>query len=180
MISFVAPYVSAIITGVDYSGAHIYLVENATVTCQDFVGFAAIGAGYRHADSQLMFAGHTRGRPLPASLLLTYSAKRRSEVAPGVGEGTDMFIIGPDLGVSYQIGEHVVKKLDEIYRDGQKRITKAGQLAETKVKKYVEEDLAADTTAQVQTATPSEDIGGGASSDEEAANAADAADTVRD
>jgi hypothetical protein len=42
-----------------------------------------------------MLAGHSPFSSSPETLLLTYLAKKRSEIAPGVGKGTDMFIIGP-------------------------------------------------------------------------------------
>ncbi len=108
LINFVPPRVATIFAGIDAFGAHIYSAQNGDVTCQDGVGFAAIGAGYWHADSQFMFAGHTRTRPMPETLLLSYSAKKRAEVAPGVGEGTDMFFIGPALGSYTLVGEHVL------------------------------------------------------------------------
>jgi len=60
LINFRPPEVAAIIAGLDSTGPHIYVAQNSDVNCQDGVGFAAIGAGYWHADSQFMFAGHTR------------------------------------------------------------------------------------------------------------------------
>src|ERR1700693_1985124 len=60
---------SALIVGVDLDGfqnpnpdvprvtyGHIYLALDADITCQDRVGFAAIGIGTSHAESQFMFA----------------------------------------------------------------------------------------------------------------------------
>ncbi|MBM3290380.1 MAG: hypothetical protein FJY92_09535, partial [Candidatus Hydrogenedentes bacterium] len=90
--------VSAIVTGVDISGPHIYTIEDGEVRCHDMVGFASIGVGYWHADSQCMLWGHTRNRPFQETLYLVYLAKKRAEIAPGVGEATDMFMIGPLLG----------------------------------------------------------------------------------
>lgn len=83
----------AIICGVDAKGAHIFSVTNpGLIHCHDPVAFAAIGIGARHAESQLMFASYVRAWPLSHALLLTYSAKRRAEVAPGVGKGTDLLV----------------------------------------------------------------------------------------
>src|ERR1700685_4645892 len=81
IVNFDMASIEAIVCGVDGSGAHIYVVNNTEVTCRDAIGFAAIGAGYWHANSQFMFAGHNRNRPLAETLLLTYAAKRRAEVA---------------------------------------------------------------------------------------------------
>jgi hypothetical protein len=91
VLNFEMSEIETIVTGVDPTGSHIYVVNNRGVTCRDSVGFAAIGAGYWHANSQFMFAGHSRSKPVPQTLLLTYAAKKRAEVAPGVGEATDMF-----------------------------------------------------------------------------------------
>ena len=170
MINFAVPSVAAIITGVDPSGAHIYVAENATITCHDTVGLAAVGAGYWHADSQFMFAGHTRARPMPETLLLTYSAKKRAEVAPGVGSDTDMFMVGPTLGSYMSIGEHVLRELEQIYQTTQATIRLAEEDAELMVNAYVEE-LTAASTPKEQVAG-SEDNGREASADEEDAGAA--------
>src|ERR1700722_15759798 len=115
VLNFEMSEIGTIVTGVDPTGPHIYVVSNRGVACRDSVGFAAIGAGYWHANSQFMFAGHARSKPIPQTLLLAYAAKKRAEVAPGVGEATDMFWIGPAVGISFPVGDHVVGKLGEIY-----------------------------------------------------------------
>jgi len=85
LMKYESPRVQAIVMGVDTSGGHIYICDNGTITCQDAVGFASIGIGYWHANSQFMFAGHTKHKPMPETLLMTYFAKKKAEVAPGVG-----------------------------------------------------------------------------------------------
>src|SRR6202040_4052952 len=69
IVNFDMPEIEAIVTGIDDTGAHIYVVTNSAVACRDAIGFAAIGIGYWHANSQFMFAGHNRMRPLPETLL---------------------------------------------------------------------------------------------------------------
>lgn len=98
LINFETPDLETIFAGVDETGAHLYIAHNAHISCRDGVGFAAIGAGAGHADSQFMFAKHTRSKPIPETILLVYSAKKRAEIAPGVGKETDMFTVGPELG----------------------------------------------------------------------------------
>jgi 20S proteasome alpha/beta subunit len=85
----------AIVTGVDAdSSAHIFVVDDpGTVNCFDGLGFAAIGIGAFHAKSQFMFKGHVRWKLLHETMLLTYRAKKRAEVASGVGALTDMVTI---------------------------------------------------------------------------------------
>jgi hypothetical protein len=164
LVNFSMPSVATIVTGSDMEGEHIYVVTDGDVECLDSVGFAAIGIGRWHANSQFMFAGHDRLKPIPETLLLTYAAKRRAEVSPGVGQGTDMFTIGARLGSYVRISPKIVEDLGKIY----KRIRAASQRAIEKgnqeVRKYVEEDLARPQTPRKQEATPS-DRGGTPSSD---------------
>lgn len=88
--------VETLVTGVDSTGAHIYTINNpGLASCNDAVGFAAIGIGDNHALAQFMFSRYTRWWVFQRALLLTYSAKRRAEAAPGVGKETDLFYIGP-------------------------------------------------------------------------------------
>jgi hypothetical protein len=128
--------------GIDHSGPHIYVVRNSDVSCQDPVGFAAIGAGHWHAESQFMFAGHVRLRPFPETLLLVYSAKKRAEVAPGVGAETDMFMIGPVIGSHTPIGHHVLQHLDGIYQDSRAQEIAIGNKARERAAEYVSQIIA--------------------------------------
>lgn len=117
---FQIPTVETIFAGNDFSGAHIYVAYDAEVRCLDAVGFAAIGSGSRHANSEMMFARHTIKRPFAETFLLVYSAKKRAEAAPGVGVGTDMFTIGPLLGSYKPIEPNVLDGIEKIYQDTQK------------------------------------------------------------
>jgi hypothetical protein len=140
LINFKVPDVSTIIMGVDQSSGivpHIYTVHNDYVSCDDVIGFSAIGSGARHAESQFMLARHAWNRELPETLLLTYSAKKDAEIAPGVGTETDMFMIGPGLGQSSTIIENAVQKLESEYRKLRAKTKKAQTDAMAEVKKYV-------------------------------------------
>lgn len=145
LIQFTLPEVQAIFCGLDLTGLgpHIYVVDNsANVVCHDITGFAAIGAGYWHADSQFMFAGHTCDKSFAETLLLVYSAKKRAEVAPGVGEDTDMFIIGPGLGTNIPVvGEHVLRKLQATYKNTQSRKQKADVRSQAEIGQFISELL---------------------------------------
>jgi hypothetical protein len=153
LVNYQCSGIEAIITGVDSLGAHIFTVDNKGVSMRDAVGFAAIGAGYWHANSAMMFAEHTRRKPMPDTLLLTYSAKRRAEVAPGVGIGTDMLMIGPALGSYFPIGDHVLGKLKDIYEGLQVRDRESQAIARVEVNKYVEElNKQSEATSGEQTA----------------------------
>jgi hypothetical protein len=151
--NFKAPLASAIIAGIDPAGAHLYIVSNADIACRDGVGFASIGAGRWHAESQFMFAGHVKHRPLPRTMLLAYSAKKRAEVAPGVGEGTDMVLIGPTLGNHVNVADRVLGKLQEIYQKTREGEREAARQSDETMTKYVE-DIFAGATKQDQKASP--------------------------
>jgi hypothetical protein len=154
IVNFEMPAIEAIVSGIDGSGAHIYGANNAEVTCRDAIGFAAIGAGYWHANSQFMFAGHNRNRPLSETLLLTYAAKRRAEVAPGVGIGTDMFSVGPAPGTYGSISKEVIADLGKIYKRTRARATQSIKKSNQEVNEYVEQLGRAAAAQEQKTPTP--------------------------
>ncbi len=86
-----------IIAGTDALGPHIYKVIDPTgeVETHDDVGFAAIGEGAGHAESQFMQMAYSRTWVVPWALFLTYLAMRRSQIAPSVGKEIDLYMIGP-------------------------------------------------------------------------------------
>ena len=59
IINFPMPHVSTLIVGIDPQGPHIYVVDDDEIKCNDIVGFAAIGIGARHAESQFMLGRHS-------------------------------------------------------------------------------------------------------------------------
>jgi hypothetical protein len=164
LINFSMPAVATIVAGSDMQGEHIYVVTDGDVECYDAVGFAAIGIGRWHANSQFMFAGHHRARPIPETLLLTYAAKRRAEVSPGVGAGTDMFSIGATLGSYVRILPSIVDDLGSIYENIRNASQEAIELGNQEVRKYVE-TLAGAATSEGQKTTPT-DAGGNPSVDQ--------------
>lgn len=166
LINYEAPRISSIFAGIDNNGPHIYVADNENVSCQDLVGFASIGVGSWHANSQLMFAGHTKYKLLPETLLLVYSAKKRAEVAPGVGEATDMFLVGPNLGDSiYPLGNHVYDTLKKIHLSEQRREKTANKKARESITQYVDQ-LNKPAITKTQTSTIATDGGGETPPDE--------------
>jgi len=145
-----------IITGTDGSGAHIYIVgDPGRAMCCDLMGFAAIGVGDWHAESQFMVAKYVSSWPFEKALRLLYLAKKRAETAPGVGTDTDLFIIGsPPAGAHTQVGVDVVQRLHEMYEAHMKTIETMGWLADTQMEDYVKQ-LEASTQEAQETATES-------------------------
>jgi 20S proteasome alpha/beta subunit len=152
LVNFAMPSFEAVFIGVDEQGAHIYTVKNNGVLCQDWVGFAAIGVGAQHSNSQLMFAGHVKSKGMPETLLSVYAAKKRAEVAPGVGEGTDMCLIGPTKGTYINIGDHVLSEMQECYTTILQEAQSARERMNERINKYVE-DLGNATAPQEQSSS---------------------------
>ena len=139
LVNYRLPGTSAIITGIDRRGPHIFSVNNGAVVCQDAGGFAAIGVGSYHANSYMMFARHSRDATVSQTLLRTLAAKKRAEVAPGVGAESDMFIIGSGLG-SYNILERkIIDDTEKIYQASVKSHAATDKRAEVKAHEYVQE-----------------------------------------
>jgi len=143
LINYEVPNVEVIVAGVDQDSQgvhpHIYSIYDGAIRCDDIVGFAAIGSGSRHAETQFMLAGHGWNAELPPTLMLTYSAKKNSESAPGVGRQTDMLVIGPNLGQSIFLAQPAMGKLDAEYRKAKVREQGAQKRANDEIKRYVEE-----------------------------------------
>jgi hypothetical protein len=92
--SYSGQLTEAIVVAADDAATHLYLIDSdSKVTCQDDVGFVAIGIGSWHAKSLLMQAKYFNRTNFAAALSLAFSAKKRAEIAPGVGRDTDMFIV---------------------------------------------------------------------------------------
>ena len=113
----------AIIAGVDDFGGHIWQVEYGEQVKLDRIGFVAAGSGRRHAESEFMFGGYTPEWDFPDALSLIYSAKKRAEVAPGVGKQTDVVIIfsNPRSVRLFSDESPLVQRLEEIYRESNKK-----------------------------------------------------------
>jgi hypothetical protein len=135
LVNFYMADFDTILTGIDMDGPHIYVVGNNSLNCFDTVGFAAIGSGARHAQSQFMLARHGRLDKQEETILLTYSSKKYSEVAPGVGKATDMFGMGPELGSFFHIEQEMLSELEKMH----KRRVRREQVALKKSVKEVHE-----------------------------------------
>ena len=85
---------SLVVAGVDTSGGHIHAIEDpGTSQCYDRLGYHAIGSGHRHAILSLVTLQHSTMVDLERTLYNVYRAKRQAEIAPGVGQETDMPVI---------------------------------------------------------------------------------------
>lgn len=128
------PAVQTIIAGMDYRGAQLYVVDpDGRASCNNSVGFSAIGRGQRHAQSQFMFAQYSPSCEFDKAALLVYTAKRHAEVSPGVGERTDMFAILTHGEIVFPIANEIEESLRTAYDQMSKEQWDATQRAEQTV-----------------------------------------------
>lgn len=130
--------VEFIVTGIDQDGlAHIYRVEDpGSTVCLDGIGFAAIGFGRRHAESQFMLANYTNQWPPVNAALLAFNAKLRAETAPSVGNQSDLFIITGNGGYSPATAEQA-KDVREILARKRARDMESENVAYKEMADYI-------------------------------------------
>ncbi len=116
--------VELLVAGIDRLGAHLFRVNHPGVSQNiEQLGYTAIGVGKFHAATRLQVAAQTQFTDLNATLLNVYSAKRASEVAPGVGVKTEMAIINAN-GI-WLSPAAVLDELGALYEKMEKRIENA-------------------------------------------------------
>lgn len=118
--------VETIITGMDATGPHIFVVSDPGLAeCHDLMSFAAIGIGKHHASSQFMMGRFSRFEDWRKALMQTFMAKKRAEVSPTVGPATDLFFFNRNQsGQVYYgaIGIEIHAELERIYTQVEERI----------------------------------------------------------
>jgi hypothetical protein len=84
----------ALVLGCEQNTGSIYRVDRyGLVTNHSDIGFASIGSGGIHSSAHFMFESYSHGTMYYRALYQTFKAKKRAEVAPGVGGYTDMFLV---------------------------------------------------------------------------------------
>jgi len=114
--------VEALVVGCDGLNAHIFHVrDDGIVSCLDDINFAAIGMGRDHAKSQFMFIQYPKLITYYYALPILYVAKKRAEVAPGVGRETDYHLVTRDACVL--IEPELIEVCKRHYEDAQSLVT---------------------------------------------------------
>lgn len=144
----------AIVAGADGRGAHLFRVEYGTPIQLDHIGFVAAGSGQWHAESQFMFSRYTREWDFPEALSLVYAAKKRAEVAPGVGSETDIVAIAtsPPQVWHFRHDSELVKELDKIYGQANEKHDAATGWQHQKVREWVTKFVTQQTPSVAQPA----------------------------
>lgn len=110
--------VEALVMGADSNNQDVFLYTVDTQGIAHFmndVGFAAIGIGAWHAKSQLMQVGYVNSVSFAPALAATFAAKKRADIAPGVGEYTDVNLILRDT--YFPLWPDIATAANKIYVD---------------------------------------------------------------
>jgi hypothetical protein len=104
-----------IIAGHDKNGEpHIYLIdEPGTSVSYDNVGYCCTGIGESHADSVFAFYGYEPSKTIEEVLYIAYAAKKRAQMASGVGEKTDAWFM--DYDGCHKIKQSTIDNLEKYY-----------------------------------------------------------------
>lgn len=159
-------HVGAIICGVDTSmphiindtSPHIYVVDDGEISCHDKLGFVAIGGGENHAESHFMLSKYSTSMKPSTALLIIHQAKKKSEICPGVGIDTDMYIIGglgKNAPLSLLYKEDIIKKLDDFYNDYKNKIEILNQKSKGQIGDFINEITKILETTQETNPSPS-------------------------
>lgn len=107
--------VEAMVVGVNDRVAGMYRIDEfGVITNHADIGFLSIGVGGIHSSAQFMYQPYTHHQNYFEAVYATFVAKKRAEVAPGVGPGTDVFRINAN-GVATFPAE-IVHHLDRMYQ----------------------------------------------------------------
>ena len=105
-----------LVAGLDSTGAHLFVATHpGLVVPMDSTGFSAAGSGGLHAAVRMSLGQHTPGASLVDTVYNVYEAKRSAEVAPGVGNLTDMAIVKD--GRTWTVTSELFKVLEELHKE---------------------------------------------------------------
>ena len=104
-----------LVAGIDMdSGGHIYrIIDPGIPRSYDTLGFCCVGSGEDHADTVFAIYHYRKSLSKEKVLQIAHMAKKRAEMAGGVGISTDAWIIG-NLGIA-RVMEETIDELDDYY-----------------------------------------------------------------
>ncbi len=102
-----------ILAGLDGSGAHIFAIgDPGAMSCFDRLGYHSVGSGHRHALLALVSRSQHMSNDLNTTVFNVFRAKRAAELAPGVGQATEMRVVTAH-GI-HSISAEQLEALDQI------------------------------------------------------------------
>lgn len=106
---------SLILAGVDEQ-AHIIEIGNpGTWRSSDAVGYCTVGMGSRHADNVFAWYRYSTNISLQDAVYIAFEAKKKAEMAGGVGQLTDILVI--DKKSTKILKPNVINDLEETYNE---------------------------------------------------------------
>lgn len=126
------PALQIIFAGIDDKGAHVFVATNGQAQCHDFDGFAVAGSGAYHARSELMVSGYTPSLEAKDALYRAYTAKKRAEIAQGVGKDTDTLFISTSSEQA-QIRADIMACIADGFVEAEKQSAKVAEKVAKKV-----------------------------------------------
>ena len=106
---------SLLLAGVDRSGHLIRIDDPGIYRSYDSLSYCCIGMGDRHADNVFAWYKYSSAFPLTEALYIGFEAKKRAELAGGVGKSTDILLID-DKSIR-EIKSETTSALEAIYYD---------------------------------------------------------------
>jgi len=115
--------------------AHLYQIGTpGTYRSFDELGFCCVGSGDRHAEPVFAFYGFSPKMSVQNALSIAFEAKKRAEMAGGVGRELDAWII-EKTGI-FKISDKTIKELEEHHakQEDFSKLLKAIEIKKEKIK----------------------------------------------
>ena len=115
---------SLLLAGVDTTGHLIRIDDPGVYNSYDNLSYCCIGMGNRHADNVFAWYKYSATFLMNEALYIGFEAKKRAEMAGGVGKSTDILII--DEKSINKVHPDTIKLLEEIYYERESKSERAG------------------------------------------------------
>lgn len=113
-----------LLAGIDDKSHLIRIRDPGIYRSYDNLAYCTIGMGERHADNVFAWYKYSSEFPLNDAIYIAFEAKKRSEMAGGVGIATDVIVI--DEGGIKKLNDDTVANLEKIYNEREKDRQRTG------------------------------------------------------
>lgn len=108
-----------LLAGVDESGHLIRIGDPGKCMSFDSLAYCCVGMGDRHADNVFAWYTYSQDIALNNAMYIAFEAKKRAEMAGGVGQTTDIVVIDKDG--AKEVCEDTIAILEEVYNERETR-----------------------------------------------------------